>query len=53
MDEEIKTWLYDILQSINEIESYYQGRPKIFEEYVATLEQKEQPNVIWKLSEKL
>jgi len=37
MDEEIKTWLYDILQSINEIESYYQDRPKIFQEYVADI----------------
>lgn len=35
MDEEIKTWLYDILQSINEIESYYDDRPKIFQDYVS------------------
>lgn len=35
MDEDIKTWLYDILQSINEIESYYDDRPKIFQEYVS------------------
>ena len=40
MDEEIKTWLYDILQSINEIESYYQDRPKIFQEYVADIRTK-------------
>jgi len=32
MDNEIKTWLFDILQSINEVESYYADRPKIFEE---------------------
>ena len=25
MDNEIKTWLYDILQSINLIESYYEA----------------------------
>lgn len=34
MDNEIKTWLYDILQSINEIDSYYDNKPRIFEEYV-------------------
>jgi len=34
MDSEIKTWLYDILQSINEIESYFEDRPKKFDEYI-------------------
>ena len=34
MDNEIKTWLYDILQSIKEIESYFENRPKKFEEYI-------------------
>ncbi len=33
MNLEIKTWLYDILQSIKEIESYYKDRPKNFAEY--------------------
>jgi uncharacterized protein with HEPN domain len=33
MDSDIKTWLYDILQSISEIESYFEGKPKIFEDY--------------------
>lgn len=33
MNPEIKTWLFDILQSIKEIESYYTDRPKIFTEY--------------------
>jgi uncharacterized protein with HEPN domain len=33
MDNNIKTWLYDILSSINEIESYYIDTPKIFEVY--------------------
>ena len=33
MDDTIKTWLYDILSSINEIESYYVETPKIFEVY--------------------
>lgn len=31
MDNEIKTWLYDILSSINEIESYFIDTPKMFE----------------------
>jgi uncharacterized protein with HEPN domain len=34
------TWLYDILQSINEIDSYYTNRPKIFEEYVSDIKTK-------------
>ena len=34
MDNDIKTWLYDILQSINEIDSYYENKPRIFEEYL-------------------
>lgn len=33
MDSEIKTWLFDILQSINEIDSYFIDKPKIFEDY--------------------
>ena len=33
MDNNIKTWLFDILSSINEIESYYIDTPKMFEIY--------------------
>lgn len=33
MDDTIKTWLYDILSSINEIESYFIETPKLFEVY--------------------
>ena len=33
MDDSIKTWLYDILGSINEIESYFVETPKLFEVY--------------------
>jgi uncharacterized protein with HEPN domain len=33
MDNTIKTWLYDILNSINEIESYFVETPKMFEIY--------------------
>jgi uncharacterized protein with HEPN domain len=40
MDNEIKTWLYDILQSINEIESYYENKPRIFEDYVTDIKTK-------------
>jgi uncharacterized protein with HEPN domain len=32
MDNEIKTWLYDILQSADEIESYFEEQTKVFEE---------------------
>ncbi len=35
MEREIKTWLFDILQSIDEIESYYQDKPKRFEDYIS------------------
>jgi uncharacterized protein with HEPN domain len=33
MDSEIKTWLYDVLQSIIEIERYFENKPKKFEDY--------------------
>lgn len=33
MDNDTKTWLYDILKSINEIESYFVNTPKMFEIY--------------------
>ena len=32
MDNYIKTWLFDILNSINEIDSYFEG-PKLFLDY--------------------
>lgn len=40
MDNNIKTWLYDILTSINEIESYYIDTPKKFEIYQNDLKTK-------------
>lgn len=40
MDNEIKTWLYDILQSINEIDSFYENRSKVFEEYKSDIKTK-------------
>ncbi len=33
MDVEVKTWLFDILNSINEIESFFSDRPKEFAAY--------------------
>jgi len=38
MDNDIKTWLYDILQSINE--SYYEDKPRKFEEYLRDIKTK-------------
>jgi uncharacterized protein with HEPN domain len=40
MNNEIKTWLYDILQSINEIDDYYKNKPKVFEEYISDIKTK-------------
>ncbi|KAB1064822.1 HepT-like ribonuclease domain-containing protein [Salibacter halophilus] len=40
MDNEIKTWLFDILQSINEIESYFDDTQLIFENYVSDIRTK-------------
>lgn len=40
MDNEIKTWLYDIVQSINEIDSYYENKQRIYEEYLSDIKTK-------------
>lgn len=40
MDDNIKTWLFDILSSINEIESYFIETPKMFEIYQNDLKSK-------------
>jgi uncharacterized protein with HEPN domain len=40
MENEIKTWLFDILQSITEIESYFENTPKIFEDYIKDIKTK-------------
>lgn len=40
MDSDIKTWLFDILQSIKEIESYFEDKPKKFEEYINDIKTK-------------
>jgi uncharacterized protein with HEPN domain len=40
MDNDIKTWLYDILQCISEIESYFEDKPKRFEDYTKDIKTK-------------
>lgn len=40
MDNEIKSWLFDILQSINEIEGFLIDHPKDFEAYQKDLRTK-------------
>ncbi len=37
MDEKIKTWLFDILKAIEEIDSFFIDTPKIFEVYYKDL----------------
>ena len=33
MDEYIEKYLYDVLLSIEETESYFEGRPKIYQDF--------------------
>jgi uncharacterized protein with HEPN domain len=40
MDNETKTWLYDILNAIIEIESFFADRPKEFAKYKADIRTK-------------
>jgi len=40
MDNDIKTWLFDILQSINEIDSYFDNKPRNFKEYLSEIKTK-------------
>jgi len=40
MDSAIKTCLYDILQSINEIDTYYYQKLRFFYEYVLDIKTK-------------
>jgi len=40
MDNEIKTWLFDILQSINEVESYFHEKAKNYEDYLKDIKTK-------------
>ena len=34
MANRVQAYLHDILQSISEIESYFDGKPKLFQEYI-------------------
>jgi uncharacterized protein with HEPN domain len=40
MDSEIKTWLFDILRSIEEIESFFADKPKVFTDYTKDIKTK-------------
>jgi uncharacterized protein with HEPN domain len=40
MDNDIKTWLYDILQSIKEIDCYYDNKPKRYADYLVDIKTK-------------
>jgi uncharacterized protein with HEPN domain len=40
MDKQINVWLYDILQSIQEVESYFSDSPKEFDAYVNDIKTK-------------
>ena len=40
MDPEIKTWLYDIQQAIDEIESFFVGKPKRFDDFLQDIRTK-------------
>jgi len=40
MDIEIKSWLYDIYNAINEIESYFIDAPKMFQNFQEDLRTK-------------
>ena len=40
MDNEVKSWLYDILNAIDEIESFFADRPKSYDEYKKDLRTK-------------
>jgi len=40
MDNEIKTWLFDILQAIEEIEGYFSEKPMRFNDYLSDIKTK-------------
>jgi len=40
MDDEIKTWLFDIIQSIKEIDFFFEDCPKSFSHYFSDLRTK-------------
>ena len=40
MDNEIKTWLFDILNAIMEIDTFFSGQPKVFDYFKNDLKTK-------------
>lgn len=40
MDDEIKVWLFDIYQAIEEIESFFDEKPRKFQDYIADIKTK-------------
>ena len=40
MDDEIKVWLFDIYQAIEEIESFFDEKPMKFQNYIADIKTK-------------
>jgi uncharacterized protein with HEPN domain len=40
MDNEIKTWLFDILQAVEEIEDYFSEKPMRFNDYLSDIKTK-------------
>ncbi|HDR52204.1 MAG TPA: DUF86 domain-containing protein [Mariniphaga anaerophila] len=40
MDNEIKTWLFDILQAVEEIEGYFSEKPMRFNDYLSDIKTK-------------
>jgi uncharacterized protein with HEPN domain len=40
MVDEIKTYLFDIIKAINEIESFFDNKPKRFDEFIADIKTK-------------
>ena len=40
MDNDVRTWLFDILQAIKEIDSFYEATPKTFAHYKKDLKTK-------------
>ena len=40
MDNEIKTWLFDILNAIMEVDTFFSGQPKVFDHFKHDLKTK-------------
>lgn len=40
MDKDINVWLYDILKSLKEIEAFFEGKPKVFNNFTNDIKTK-------------